>query len=198
MKQGLAKCAVFVFAVLASCKQPNDVTVNETRELTTKDKPMKLSATSDERFRDAKPSPVQGDLPKGWREVPPSQFRILNYRFGASGHGQAWVSIASGSILENANRWLGQFGAEKMDSAGLAKLKRVPMLGAEGVWVTAQGTYNGGMGQEPASGYGLAGVITSVGNQIVTVKMVGPAEEVKAESATLEAFAKSLRMSETH
>jgi hypothetical protein len=168
--------------------------VTETRALTTKDEALKLFATSDERFRDAKPSPVKGEVPLGWLVLPPSQFRLLNYRFGESGMGEVWVSLASGTVLDNANRWLRQFGAEPLDAAALAKLSTVPIADTTGVWVTAAGDYAGGMGAPPKPGFGLAGVVATVKGQILTVKMIGPKAEVEAAKPVLEGFAKSLHL----
>lgn len=170
--------------------------MTETRTATTRDATPKLFATSDERFRDAKPSPVKGDAPQGWLALPASQFRLLNYRFGESGMGEVWVSLAQGTVLDNANRWLKQFGADAVDQEAMSKLPTVSMAGATGVFVTAEGEYGGPMGAPPKSGYALAGVIASVGGQILTVKMVGPKAEVEAAKPALESYAKSLRMAE--
>ncbi len=182
---------------LVSCEKSGEVVVTETRERTTKDGKPKLFATSDERFRDAKPSPVEaGELPRGWLRLPATQFRLLNYRFGASGTGEVWVSLSSGGTAANVNRWLGQFGAEALDVAGLEGLEKVDMAGSEGVWVEAAGTYAGGMGSPPKDGYGLAGVIAEVGGRIVTVKMVGPQAEVEGEREALRKFAAGLKLAE--
>lgn len=170
--------------------------VTETRPETTRDKAPKLFATSDERFRDAKPSPVKGETPDGWLALPASQFRVLNYRFGESGMGEVWVSIASGTVLDNVNRWLNQFGTAPVDEAGLAKLRSVPIAGSTGTWVEAEGEYASGMGAAPKPGFALAGVVSSLGGRIVTVKMVGPKPEVEAARPVLENFAKSLKMAE--
>jgi hypothetical protein len=180
--------------VFCSCSEKKEVVVTETRAISTRDKPAMLNATSDQRFRDAKPSPVKGETPLGWLEVPPSQFRQLNYRFGESGLGEAWVSIASGSVLDNINRWLGQFEVGKISPQDLAEMRKVPVAGFEGLWVEAEGTYASGMGAGPKPGYALAGVVCDAGDRILTVKMVGPKAEVKAAAATLEAFAKSLKI----
>jgi hypothetical protein len=183
-------------AMVSSCKEKKEITVTETRAATSRDAKPKLFATSDERFRDAKPSPVKADTPAGWLVLPASQFRILNYRFGESGMGEVWVSLASGTVLDNVNRWLKQFGAAPVDAAGLAKLPAVTLAGSTGVWVTAEGEYASGMGAPPKPGFALAGVVASVGGQILTVKMVGPTAEVQAAKPALEAFARSVRMAE--
>ncbi len=193
-----AACLLASVVIFSGCEEKKEITVTETRELTTRDTPPKLFTTSDERFRDAKPSPVKGDTPAGWLAVPATQMRLLNYRFGESGMGEVWVSISQGSVMDNVNRWLNQFSTAPLDQAGVAKLPSVIVAGSPGVWVTAEGEY-GGMADKsvPAKpGFALAGVVASVGGQILTVKMVGPKAEVQAAKAALETYARSLRMAE--
>lgn len=190
-------CILATILVLSGCEGKKDeITVTETRPLTTRDVSPKLSATSDERFRDAKPSPVKGDLPEGWLSVPPTQMRLLNYRFGQSGSGEVWVSMSMGSVLDNVNRWLKQFGAPEVDEAGLAQMPSVAIAGTTGKWTVAEGDYESGMGAPVRPGFGLAGVVAQSGGQILTVKMVGPKDEVQAAMPALEAYAKSLRFAE--
>jgi hypothetical protein len=170
------------------------MTVTETRAITTRDTPPKLFATSDERFRDAKPSPVKGETPEGWLALPPTQFRLLNYRFGQSGQGDVSVSIAAGSVQDNVNRWLKQFAAAALDAEGFGKLRGVSVAGTTGVWVEAEGVYSGAMGAEPKPGFALAGAVASINGRIVTVKMVGPKAEVEEAKPVLEKFAAGLKM----
>lgn len=186
----LTACAL----ILAGCEEKKELTITETRAATTRDKPSKLFASSDERFRDAKPSPVQGTTPDGWLALPASQFRLLNYRFGESGMGEVWVSLSAGSVLDNTNRWLGQFGGKNLDDAGLAALPTATLAGASGKWVTAEGEYASGMGAPAKPGFALAGIVALVDGQILTLKMVGPKSEVQAAKPVLETFAKSLHM----
>jgi len=191
-----AVCLCSGSLIFISCQKRNEITITETREVTTRDLAPKLFATSDERFRDAKPSPVKGDTPEGWLVLPASQFRLLNYRFGESGMGEVWVSLASGTVLDNTNRWLNQFGATPLDQAALSQLPSVTLVGASAVLVTAAGDYAGGMGAPTKPSFGLAGAIASVNGQILTVKMVGPKAEVDAAKPVLESFIKTLRMVE--
>jgi len=193
----LASLALVAVISISSCrKPPTEVTVTETRVSTSKDLAPKLFATSDQRFRDAKASPVQAPTPDGWLAMPATQMRLLNYRFGESGLGEVWVSVSSGSVLDNVNRWLGQFNATKLDAAGLNALRNVPVAGEPGVWVEAEGDYAGGMGAPSRSGYALAGVVADLGGRILTVKMVGPKAEVATAKATLESYAKSLTLAQ--
>jgi len=179
----------------SSCeKKTSRVAVEETRGLTAKDGKPKLFATSDERFRNAKPSPVKGNAPESWLVLPSAQFRELNYRFGESGLGEVYVSLSGGTVGENVNRWVQQFGNAQLSRTDLAAMEKTAVAGTEGVWVEAAGNYAAGMGQEAKPGYGLAGVIAEVGGQILTVKMVGPEAEVEKEKALLKGFAASLEM----
>ncbi len=191
-----APCLLACVLGLFSCEEKKEIAVSETREPTTRDKSPKLFASSDERFRDAKPSPVKAETPQGWLALPASQFRLLNYRFGESGMGEVWVSLSQGSVLDNVNRWLKQFASSPLDQAALEKLPTVSLAGSAGVFVTAAGDYESGMGSPVKPGFGLAGVVASVGGQILTVKMVGPKAEVEAAKPVLEAYVKSLRMAE--
>ena len=185
-----------LLVLLSSCEEKKEHVVTETRPVTTRDQAPKLFATSDVRFRDAKPSPVRGVTPDGWLELPATAMRLLNYRLGESGLGEVWVSISSGSVQDNVNRWLRQFGAPPVDAAGLAAMREVPIAGAEGVWVEAAGEYAAGMGSGPKPGYGLAGVVADLGGRILTVKMVGPQAEVEAARPTLEKYIGSLKMAD--
>lgn len=193
---GRAACLIACVALVSSCgKDDRERVVGESRPLTTHDeKPVKLGATSDERFRDAKPAPVRGKTPEGWLELPASQFRLLNYRFGESGMGEVWVTIASGGVADNVNRWLGQFGKAPIDAASVAAMERITVAGSEGVWVEAAGEYASGMGAPPKRGFALAGVVATIDTGILTVKMVGPEAEVAAAKSVLREFAAGLEL----
>lgn len=177
----------------ASCgRDTSPLEVEETRPLTSKDRDWKLFANSDERFRNAKPSPVKGSAPQDWLVLPSAQFRELNYRFGATS--EVYVTLATGSVFNNVNRWRGQFGVAPLSLGEFDAAEKTPIAGTEGVWVEANGEYASGMGAPPQPGYGLAGVIVQVDGRILTVKMVGPEAEVDAEKPALRAFAASLEM----
>jgi len=182
--------------LLVACDEQEAVTVTETREITTRDAMPMLDATSDQRFRNAQPSPVIGDPPGDWLALPASQFRDLNFRFGESGFGEVYVTIAAGSELDNVNRWFDQFSVPQVSAAGLTEMRRVPIAGTTGVWVEATGQYTSGMGSPPKPGFALAGVIAEIGGRTLTLKMVGPVAEVLAQHDALESFANSLQFRE--
>jgi hypothetical protein len=170
--------------------------IDETRGITSKDGDPKLFASSNERFRNAKPSSVTDKAPESWLALPPAQFRELNYRFGESGLGEVYVSLSGGNVGDNVNRWLQQFGRDVLSPADLGTLAQTEIAGTRGVMVEAVGEYAGGMGSDPKPGYALAGVIAEVNGKILTVKMVGPEPEVEKEKAKIAAYAASLALAE--
>ncbi|TAE90715.1 MAG: hypothetical protein EAZ81_09050 [Verrucomicrobia bacterium] len=189
-------CALLGLALVSCKKTPLEVTSTETRGITTKDGEVKLFASSDERFRGSTASPYADEAPKDWLARPASQFRLLNYAFGASGKGEVYVSVSQGTVLDNANRWRKQFALADLSQADLEKLPTVPLLGQSARWLEAKGVYASGMGKAPTEGFALAGLIAQVGGDIVTIKMVGPEDEVQAQQDALRQYAKTLRVRE--
>jgi hypothetical protein len=189
--RGLSACLGLAL-LLPGCRKPEEASVEETRELTSRDALPKLHATSSDRFEEPGSSPIlAGTVPEGWLAQPTNSFRLLSYRFGSGG--DVAVGISSGDLAGNVNRWLGQFGADPLDAAGLAALAKVAVTGVAGVWVEAAGDYSPGMGQEPRPDQALAGVVADAGGRIITVKMTGPADEVAAQKEPLKAFIAGLR-----
>jgi hypothetical protein len=185
--------ALGAFALLTSCGHEDEVVVTETRRVTLRDVTPKLNASADERFRNTRPSPVTAPTPEGWLPVPSTEFRLLNYRFGDQGTGEVWVSVAGGGLLENINRWLGQFALEPIDSATLSQWGRVAVgSDKQGVWVEAKGNYSPGMGQPPRSDQALAGILVDADGGLLTIKMVGPIADVEAQKDALKSFAASI------
>lgn len=191
--------------VLGACNKRSETTASETRPVTMRDEKLKLDATSSERFGngggmpapampagDAPESPVAAShLPDGWTELPGNAFRLLNYSFGNGG--EVSVSMSRGGVVDNVNRWMGQFGSPAIDAAGMAELEKASVVGFEGVWLKAAGDYAPGMGRPSVTDYALRGIVAEKGGDIFTVKMVGAAAEVAAEEANLRAFVEGLK-----
>ena len=103
--------AVLAIALLAGCDKPAEVTVDESRSVTMRDEGLKLNASSNDRFQEPGTGPlIAGTVPGSWLAQPSSSFRLLSYRFGTGG--DVAVGISAGGLLENVNRWLGQFGQD--------------------------------------------------------------------------------------
>jgi len=164
-----------VVPLLVSCRKSEKVVVTQQRILTVAD--------------EANDSLV-AVMPPEWRQLPGTNFRILNYRFGKDG--EVFVGRSRGGLLPNANRWLGQFGKPAL--SGVDDLPKVKVLGREGVLLTASGDFGGAMGRPARKNAGLAGVIVSVGDRLLTIKMIGGAEAVAAEQERLIQFCESLRI----
>lgn len=184
--------AVLAIALLAGCDKPAEVTVDESRVVTMRDDGLKLNASSNDRFQEPGTGPfIAGTVPGSWLAQPSSSFRLLSYRFGTGG--DIAVGISAGGLLENVNRWLGQFGRDPLTEADLAKLEQGEVAGAKGVWVEAEGDYDPGMGQPARPDQALYGLVAEEGGRIVTIKMTGPAEELAAQKSALKVFAATLR-----
>ncbi len=185
-----------LFLAITSCERAKEVQISETRRLTTKDTNVKLDATSDERFRDAKPAPFKSDVPNGWLALPSTQFRLMNYRFGESGLGEVFMSVAGGSVVDNINRWNKQFGGADLTAEQIAALPTLTMLGETARVIEAKGTYASGMGQQAKPGYALYGAMAAIDGQLYTVKMVGPENEVATAKTAAAQWIESLKKSD--
>ncbi|GAA5484696.1 hypothetical protein [Haloferula sargassicola] len=202
MKRWMTLLAVSV--VLSACGKREEVTVDGTRQQTMRDENLKPTADDDARFANSMPqmpgnmmaggapaaSPVvAGSVPDGWKEAPASMFRLLNYTFGEAG--EVYVSASRGGVLENVNRWLGQFDKPALTS--LDGLETTQSAGYEGVWVAADGRFGGAMGAEAKDDWSLRGVVLEKNGEILTVKMMGPAAAVAAEETNLRQFLADLK-----
>lgn len=168
------------------------MTSTDERPVTSLDQIQKVDATDDEMFRGKQKVFLEGNAPAHWRPQAATQFRLLNFAFAKDG--EIYVSASTGTVLDNANRWLKQFSLPAIDAAKLATFPKVKLLGSEGVWIEAEGNYAGGMGAAAKEGRALRGVIASVDQTIYTVKMIGTVDEVKAEVENLRSYCESLKM----
>ncbi len=183
-----------LFLCITSCDRrgPSEVTSTETRPPSTSDGKFVLDATSEQRFSGAsaeQKAPVSSfsDVaPDAWRPMESSAFRIKNYQFGTAG--EVYLSVSSGAVLDNVNRWLGQFNQPNINASALAQLPTVDFLGTKAYWIQADGTFAGGMGKAQADNYSLRGVMAEVNGAIVTVKMIGPTSEVKEQEEALRSY----------
>jgi hypothetical protein len=152
--------------LLTGCRKPaSSIHVTETRRLTLHDK--------------VYPGDYKDAPPIGWRRLPGTQFRLINYVAGENDTVEIVVGETQGELLANANRWLGQFGLSPVQS--LEFLGRTEMLGKNAYLVEGDGTYSPGMGSPPKEGYAMTGVIRESSSNLITLKMIGPAEEVKKQ-----------------
>jgi len=165
-----------------------------------------LGASSAERFglidRRAPTQPQDlfaYEVPEGWEQLPPAQFRDLNFRVGRVGGAEGadcYVTLLSGGGEDaNINRWRGQMGLAPLDDAGLRALPRRTFLGLEGILAEFQGSFQGmgDTGNENAEDSTLLGVFSQFPRFAVSVKMIGPTPLVEAERENFLSFCDSLQ-----
>ncbi|MEN8695558.1 MAG: hypothetical protein ACN4GG_05395 [Akkermansiaceae bacterium] len=161
-----------------SCHESDrSISVSETRELTL--------------FDHKYPGNIKDVPPLEWRRIPGTQMRILNYVAGPDDSVQIFLGQSGGGILPNGNRWLGQFGLPKVETVDA--FQKIEALEQDAYLIEAKGDFGGGMGQEPKKNQGLIGFIRPSGEDVITLKMTGPADAVAAERDRFLAYSKALQ-----
>lgn len=200
--------SVLLLAGISGCGISENIEIRETRKLSVHRTPPKLHATSRERFELALQSgtpgaPRQGEAqaefhwetPEGWEELPPTEFRTANFRFGPKGEGECYLSVlpgGGGGPFANANRWRTQMKQEPYSEAEFAALPRRSVLGQEAIELEFDGAYQGMNMPAAKEGYRLVGLLFMYGGSGVYIKMVGPAALVEAERVNFDRFVESL------
>ena len=152
------------------------ISVTETRELTL--------------FDQKYPGNIKDRPPLEWRRIPGTQMRVVNFVAGPDDAVQIFMGNSIGGVLANANRWLVQFGGE--EAAGIEDFERIEVLDRETYLVEVQGDFGGAMGQVAQKDQALIGFIRQNGEDLLTLKMTGPAEAVNAERERFLSYASSL------
>ena len=180
----------------------------ESRGLLERERKVHLDASSDERFVEVghshggetggapAGSPFRWEMPGGWEELPPSSMRVANFRFGAGGIGECYLTALPGSgggTVANLNRWRGQMGLGPSNEDEIAALPTIMFLGQPALYATMDGVFSG-MGSAPKEGYRLLGTILSSDQFTLFVKMTGPVDVVKEEEENFKLFCASLRI----
>jgi hypothetical protein len=141
-------------------------------------------------------SPLSWTAPARWKSAPnPNSMRIATYKIpraaGDTEDAELSVTQAGGSIDQNIERWVDQFGPEAKKNT----VRESRKVGAyETTFVSIQGTYAGGMGGGASlSNWALAGAIVATPDMPHFFKLTGPEKTVKAARAELEALVASLK-----
>lgn len=170
----LAGVAIAALAISSCDRGLKPLEVRETRPLTDVDRATSFIAV----------------MPPDWRQVAATKFRDFNCKF--SENGEVYVSVGSGGIKDNADRWLRQFGQEKPD-VKVEELQRIAMLGTEGYLLESRGEYKGMEGVYLQDAALLGALVQSRDGVLVTVKMVGKAEDVAAQHENFRKFCNDLK-----
>lgn len=168
--------------LLSGCRDQNPVIeVTKTRRLT---------------YFDKDPSGNIIDLPPlGWRTIPPTEFRDMNFVAGPDDKVEIYVTNAGGRVLDNANRWLKQFGLDGVTDEGA--FQTVTILGRTAVLVEAEGTYAASMRDDTKlEDYALVGALRPTNGGLLTIKMVGPKDQVAEQRPEFIKYCESMRVTD--
>lgn len=217
MKTQLYRYAMIcaVMSVLA-CNGPSDrEAITETAERSDYRRPFKVNATSQERFTlpgmqpasaassaSENSSPYHFTTPPGWVQVAPTQFRNPNFKIGATGAIDCYMTTLSGDgggLVSNLNRWRSQLGLEAYTQEEIDVLTVVQIMGFPARIVQFIGTYKGMDGSDtPVENVHLVGVIVDAPDRLITIKMTGPEAEVLPELTNFATFIDSLHSGDGH
>lgn len=187
--------AVLTVATLVSCERVTErMEITRTREISQYEAAPKLHAYPQERFGDER---LRWDMPEGWVRAERSQMRPVNLAFGPNREGECYLSMlpgGAGGTLANVNRWRKQMGQPDITEEELAKLPRKTLMGIEGVFVAIDGAYTNVGATEAKPDHRLMGIVATLGDAGLFVKMVGPKALVEANAGAFDKFVASLSL----
>ncbi len=133
-------------------------------------------------------------VPDGWQAAGERMMRLVTLNPTSGSEVECYVSVlpgAAGGVVDNVNRWLGQFAQAAVTQAEIDKWGKVRVLGRDAPIVEATGTFTG-MGGGPKPGQSLLGTLVALGDRVVFIKMTGPQAQVQAERERFLTFCRSL------
>jgi hypothetical protein len=143
---------------------------------------------------------MQLEAPESWVRKQPridfirAEFSLPQFE-GDSGDGRLTVSVAGGSVLENVDRWRGQFKGELKDDS----TEEVEVSETAITLVDFSGTFEDQRGPfapaETHPDYRMLGAIFPIGDQLHFVKCYGPQKTIAANAEQFQAFVRSLKSS---
>lgn len=137
--------------------------------------------------------------PPGWQILAPKPMRDLNFAAGDPPLTECYVSTLSasgGGVAANVNRWRQQMGLAPESAENIDALPAIEVLGYQATLVELDGTYSGMRGDRQADDSKMLAAFVSAGDRTVTIKMIGPAEQVESERENFGMFVASLAVSD--
>lgn len=131
------------------------------------------------------------DLPPGWSELPPAQFRTVNLRVAGDERAECYLTElggGGGGLEANVDRWRSQLGLPPATPDEIAALPSVSFLGGTARMLVLQGTKEGQ--SEP---WGLYGLLQFAAGRATFLKMSGPWDVIEAQRDAFLALAGSFR-----
>jgi hypothetical protein len=200
---GAALSVLFV----SSCDRPSGpVPIVDVRTLTEPRPAPPLKMSSAQRFglaTAANPAPAvpavpsfEWNAPEGWKRGRESQTRLISYLAGQNGEAECYVSVLpdmAGGLEANVNRWAKQMNCAPLSAEAIAALPTVHFLGEPAPLIELAGNFADSMSGKNIADALLLGVVAQGSAGSVFIKMVGPAETVRAQKDNFVAFCESFR-----
>jgi hypothetical protein len=188
---------ILPLALLASCRPPDRVEVVASRAQF-RDEPQPPVGLSDQqRFAENEvQSLLTWKTPEGWRLLPATEFRHINFSFGPRGEGECYLSLISGPearMLENFNRWRKQMALPPMAETEMESLPKKTVLLRPAPTIDVTGTYSAGTGPmmqagPPRADWRMVGTIFEAPQALFTIKLTGPKDLVEQNLKAYDAF----------
>jgi hypothetical protein len=155
------------------------------------------AAGPDVSLPDASPGkpPFSWTVPEGWTKQGERAMRVATFTSAKAPHADVAVSLLSGTAggtRANLDRWRDQMGAKPLSDAEFTALPRAKILGGTAAFIAVEGTWGGMGGGEGKAGWMFLGMVLEREAGSVFVKMIGPADEVRAEQERFRSFCESI------
>lgn len=202
-----AAALILVGLLLPACWNSSaDVEIVQTRTTARAARPALAGATPQERFGRA---PVRPDsfepagepevpldwvTPEGWEDLGRSGMRLVNLSPGEGA--ECYLSILpgdGGGRAANVNRWRSQMGLPPLAQAEVDGLQLRPLIGRPATYVELSGTFTNMQG-ETWSGHKMIGLILTMPEFTLFVKMTGPAQLLDAELGRFDQLCSSIEV----
>jgi hypothetical protein len=136
------------------------------------------------------------DLPDGWEERPPTQFRIINLLIPGEQPAEVTLTMLMGNgggVRANLDRWRRQVGLAPMSDEEFLALGERTVFDQAATYVELRGSYEG-MDGTKISDAGLFGAVFARDQSALFVKMTGPAGLLADQRGAFHGFLDSLQL----
>jgi len=147
------------------------------------------------------PSAAEGlewKAPHRWQLQPDLPMRLVSYLTGDRRLTECYITILAGDgggIAANVNRWYGQMARPALSENKIKQLDKLHILEQHATLVEIKGDFSGMVGPTRPD-YMLLGVLSQIPEKLVSIKMIGPENEVQKERENFIKFCKSLKFVE--
>ena len=136
------------------------------------------------------------DLPDGWQELPPTQFRIINLQIPGEQPAEVTLTMLMGNgggVRANLDRWRRQVGLAPMSDEEFLALGERTVFDQAATYVELRGSYEGMDGTKIPDA-GLFGAVFARDQSALFVKMTGPADLLADQRGAFHGFLDSLAL----